>query len=313
MSATTLARRYLYYPGCSLKGTGRAYETSLLAVFRALGVELLELDDWNCCGATAYMSVDEVKAFALSGRNLALAERQGLLDEARGVQVDLIAPCSACYLVLNKTQAYMSYYPKIGQRVSQALQAAGLHYKGSLRIRHPLDVLVNDVGLDEIALKVKTPLKGLKVAPYYGCQIVRPFATFDDRHNPVTMDRLLGAVGAEVVDYPLKTSCCGGSLTGNLPKVGVPLVHALLDEARKRGADVVATVCPLCQFNLDAFQERDSGRRTNDHFAPAASHQLPVVYFTQLLGLALGIPARELGLQANIVPAEPVLAKRGVL
>lgn len=349
--------KYLYYPGCSLKGTGKAYETSLLAVFRALEIELQELPDWNCCGATAYMSVDEIKAFALAGRNLALAERTGngrkTKDEGRrttddppttgdpaagdepapgthhrqlilngpwppaaewqpaagkpgSTYVDLIAPCSACYLVLNKAQRFMNWYPEVGSQVNKALGAIGMEYHGNVRIRHPLDVLVNDIGLDTIASRITTPLKGLKVAPYYGCQIVRPFATFDDRHNPVTMDRLLAVTGADVVDYPLKTRCCGGSLTGTMPDVGVALVHTLLQEASKREADVIATVCPLCQFNLDGYQ--DKVKRMYEREAV----KMPVVYFTQLLGLALGIPAKELDLQRGIVPAAPILAERGL-
>jgi heterodisulfide reductase subunit B len=292
-------RKYLYYPGCSLKGTGKAYETSLLAVFRALEVELQELADWNCCGATAYMSVDEIKAFALAGRNLALAE-------ADHQDADLIAPCSACYLVLNKAQRYMREYRDIGSQVNGALGVIGMEYRGTVRIRHPLDVLVNDIGLEAIAPKITSPLKGLKVAPYYGCQIVRPYSTFDDRHNPVTMDKLLAAAGAEVVDYPFKTRCCGGSLTGTMPDVGVALVHALLKEASNRDADLIATACPLCQFNLDGYQ--DKAKRMYEREAVS----MPVVYFTQLLGLALGIPAKELDLHRSIVPAAPILAERGV-
>ncbi len=135
----------------------------------------------------------------------------------------------------------------------------GLRYSGNTPVRHPLDVLINDVGLEAIKQKVRKPLKGLKVAPYYGCQIVRPYATFDDQYNPTTMDRLLEALGATVVRYPLKTKCCGGSLTGTLPEAGHPLVYILLKEAKKRGADCLATVCPLCQFNLDAYHAQVDG------------------------------------------------------
>jgi len=285
--------KYAYYPGCSLKGTGRSYEESLLPVFKALGAELNELKDWNCCGATAYMSVDEGKAAALVGRNLALAEMQG---------GDLVAPCAACYLTLTKTQKRMEEYPEVHGNVTRGLTASGLKYEGKVKVRHPLDVLINDIGLEAIAKKVVKPLKGLKVAPYYGCQIVRPYATFDSQDNPVTMDKLLKVVGADVVDYPLKTKCCGGSLTGTMPEVGVSLVHGLLHEARRRGADIIATVCPLCQFNLDAFQDQASKKYEKSN--------MPVVYLTQLLGLAMGISVKELGLHRGIVPVEPVLAQR---
>ena len=237
--------KYSYFPGCSLKGLGRAYEESLLPVMRHLGIELQELEDWNCCGATAYMAIDETKTCVLAARNLALAEKVG--------KQQLLAPCSACYLVLNKTKHYFHEYPVMRQAVDRALAAANLTYSGDTPVRHPLDALINDIGLEAIKQKVTQPLKGLKVAPYYGCQIVRPYATFDDQYNPVTMDRLLEALGATVVKYPLKTKCCGGSLTGTVPEAGTRLVYILLKEAAKRGADCIATVCPLCQFNLDAY------------------------------------------------------------
>ncbi|MBZ5707228.1 MAG: CoB--CoM heterodisulfide reductase iron-sulfur subunit B family protein [Acidobacteriia bacterium] len=286
--------KYTYYPGCSLRGTGRAYEESLLAVFRALDIELQELEDWNCCGATTYLSVDELTSYALAARNLALAERE---------HRDVIAPCAACYLVLNKTQRYMHDYPDIKLVVTRALAAIGLTCEDNVRVRHPLDILLHEVGLKAIAEKVKTPLKGLKVAPYYGCQIVRPYATFDDQHNPTSMDRLLEACGAKIVYYPLKTRCCGGSQKGTLPEIGLDLIHYLLSEAQKNGAEVIATVCPLCQFNLECFQ-----KEAGNH--PPIS--MPVLYFTQLMALALGASANTIGLQRSLVPIAPVLAKKEI-
>ncbi len=282
--------KFSYFPGCSLKGTGRAYEESLLAVCRVLGIELVELEDWNCCGATAYMSVDERKAFVLASRNLALAEQVG--------RHQLMAPCSACYLVLNKTQKYIQESEQIAQTVHRALKAADLKLTSDVKVRHPLDVFVNDVGLDAIKRLVKTPLKGLKVAPYYGCQIVRPYSTFDSQHNPITLDRLMEAVGAEVVHYPLKTKCCGGSLTGTLPQAGLGLVHVLLSEAIRRKANVIATVCPLCQFNLDAYHDQ-----VEKQWGAA---RIPTLYFTQLLGLAFGLSPEELGLQRHFIPMQPL-------
>ena len=278
--------KYSYFPGCSLKGTGRAYEESLLPVMKHLGVELAELPDWNCCGATAYMAVDEAKACVTASRNLALAEKAGPFQ--------LLAPCSACYLVLNKTQHYIQDYPQMKQAVDRALAAVDLKYSGRTPVRHPLDVLIHDVGLEAIKQKVTQPLKGLKIAPYYGCQIVRPYATFDDQANPTTMDRLFEALGATVVRFPLKTKCCGGSLTGTLPEAGLRLAYIILKEAKKRGANVIATVCPLCQFNLDGYHDQIESR-----WEPV---RIPTVYFSQLMGLAFGLPANALGLQRGFVP-----------
>jgi heterodisulfide reductase subunit B len=290
--------KYSYFPGCSLKGTGRAYEESLLPVLRALGVELEELDDWNCCGATAYMAVDEVKACVMASRNLAIAEKAG--------HKELLAPCSACYLVLNKTKHYLHESPVVEAVVQKALHQANLTYSGNTPVRHPLDVLVNNVGIDAIKKRVTQPLKGLKVAPYYGCQIVRPYATFDDQYNPTTMDRLLEAIGCTMVTYPLKTRCCGGSLTGTLPEPGLLCSYILLKEAITRGADVIATVCPLCQFNLDCYRDKMVSKwgnetipdpRNKDARVPVGPYlDIPVVFFTQLIGLAFGLSEKELGL-----------------
>ncbi len=280
--------KFAYFPGCSLRGTGRAYEESLLPVLAHLGVELEELDDWNCCGATAYMSIDETSAAVLATRNLALAERSG--------DRPLLAPCSACYLVLNKAKHYFHEYPEMASRVSRALATGGLSYGGNTPVRHPLDVLLNDVGLDAIRQKVTRPLSGLQVACYYGCQIVRPYATFDDGVDPTAMDRLMLALGATPVRWPLKTKCCGGSLTGTIPEAGLRLVYILCKEAIKRGAQAIATVCPLCQFNLDAYH-RDIQRRWEDV-------RIPTVYFSQLMGLAFGLPAEKLGLQRGFIPLQ---------
>jgi heterodisulfide reductase subunit B len=290
--------KLLYYPGCSLKCSGRAFEESLLPVFEALGVDLEELADWNCCGATAYSSVDERDAYALALRNLAIAEKSRPAGDG---DPDLVAPCAACYMVLTKAQHYTKEYPEFGQEVSKRLADAGLPYQGRARVRHPLDVLVNQVGLPKIRSLVRRPLTGLKVASYYGCQLVRPYALFDDQDNPTTMDRLMVALGAESVAWPLKTRCCGGSLMGTITVVGARLSHLLIQEALNRGADILATACPLCQFNLECEQKQrdwsDEGRGT-----------LPIAFFTQLLGYALGIPERKLGFQRLLVPLEPALA-----
>lgn len=282
---------YLYYPGCSLKSTGRGYEESMLAVFAALNIPLEELEDWNCCGATAYMSISELKAFALSARNFAIAEKQA----GGSTEIDMVVPCAACYLGLNKARLYLDEHPDIREVVAGALKEAGLTYRGKVRVRHPLDILTNDFGLSKLTEQIKRPLEGLKVACYYGCQIVRPFAEFDDQHNPQSMDKLMKALGAQVIDWPLKTRCCSGSLTGTVQEVGLRLSYLLLKEAHKRGADVVATACPLCQFNLECYQPK-----INKLFGDNLN--LPVAYFTQIMGLALGLPAKNLGMNRLFIP-----------
>jgi heterodisulfide reductase subunit B len=281
--------RYVYYPGCSLEAAGRPYDESVRAVFARLGIAVDELAGWNCCGGSTYLSVDEGRAFALAARNLCLAE-QGRSDD-----VHMVAPCSACYLFHLKTQAGLQAHDERARIVSEALAAEGYRYAGRVRVRHPLDVLRNDAGLERVGEAVTRPLHGLKVACYYGCQVVRPWSLFDDPREPASMDDLLRAAGAEPVTWPLKTRCCGGSLTGTVEEAGLRLGHILLREARRRGAEVVATACPLCQFNLECYQgrmERRFGERVT----------MPVVYFTQLLGRAMGIPDRSLGLHRHIGP-----------
>jgi len=292
---------YWYYPGCSLKSNGKPYEESLLAVFRELDTPIWELDDWNCCGATSYMSVDETQAFSLAARNLALAERAARQAPEKGPP-RLLAPCSACFLVLTKTQRYVAQHGDLARRVHAGLQAIDLEYQGVVQVRHPLDVFVNDMGLRRIAKAVKRRLNGLKVACYYGCQVVRPFATFDSAHDPTTMDRLVEVLGAKPVRWPLKTRCCGGALTGTIPDVGLRLSEILLRDAAQRGAEMIITVCPLCQFNLECYQQK-IGRAFRD------STPLPVLYLTQLMGKAFGISDADLGIRRLFVSPEPAFAR----
>jgi heterodisulfide reductase subunit B len=288
---------YLYYPGCSLESAGKPYDESLRAVFRTLGLGLKELDDWNCCGATMYMSVDETVSLAISARNLALAQKDG--------NRELVAPCSACYTVLLKTNRFLRESPQLKKKVDRILGKAGLQYDLKVTIRHPLDVLVNDIGIEAVALAAKRSLEGVTFAPYYGCQIVRPERGFDDREFPSSMDRLFERLGAKSAYFPLKTRCCGGMLMVTFPRVCLQLVKDLLECAAENDAHCIVTTCPLCQVNVEAYQDR-----VNKAFG--TSYEIPVLFFTQLLGLALGCSEKELGLQRSLIalkaPLSPLLA-----
>ncbi len=295
--------KYLYYPGCSLKSTGKPYEESILSIFDALGVEVEELRDWNCCGATAYMAVDELKSFSLCARNLALAVRQNGSGEG---PVHIITPCSACYSLLLKTQHYIEENPVVERVVKAALKEVGYESERlseKVRIRHPLDVLVNDIGIERIKQKVNRPLKGLKVACYYGCLLVRPYATFDSPYNPNSMDRLVQALGAEPVEWALKTRCCGGTLTGTIQGVGLRLSYLLLKEASRKGGDLLLTACPLCQFDLECFQD-DMNKQFRNQV------HLPVAYFSQLMGKAFYLSDSEVGAQRLFIPIKLEAAAR---
>jgi heterodisulfide reductase subunit B2 len=294
--------KYLFYPGCSLQRSARPYLDSLLAIRDDLDLQLEEVQDWNCCGATEYVSIHRLAAYALVGRNLSLAAQQ--VDGAD----TLVAACSACYLNLAKTDAYMRQDDELNGRINEALAAGGLHYNpGSVIVRHLLDVVYNDVGLEAVRARVVKPLTGLRVAPYYGCMIVRPDpdGRYDSAEYPKSMDRLLAALGAEVVDYPLKTHCCGGHMAQISPPVAYELIRRLVQAADQYDADVMVTLCPMCQLNLDAYQAD-----VNRHFK--TQYQMPILYFTQLMGLAFGHDPALLGLGKEFVSARQALARIGL-
>ena len=286
--------RYLYYPGCSAEATGKAYDISTRSSMAKLGVELVELDDWNCCGATSYFSVRELESFAIAARNMALAQEQG--DE------DLVAICNACYTTLSKTNRYMNESDEVFKAVNGALGAVGRSYDGQKNVRHIMDVLINDVGLDAIADKVERRLTGLKVAPYYGCQYSRPMGTFDDPEFPTTMDAFFKTLGAEVVtDYAAKVKCCGGMMMLTKEEGALRMCHELLKSAADKGADVIVAACPLCEMNLEAYQPKVNAMFGTDF-------NIPVMYFTQLAGLAFGVEPAKLAIDKQVVPCDDVLA-----
>ncbi len=281
---------YAYYPGCSLEATGRKYGLSTEAVFKALGAELVEIEDWNCCGATSYISMNKLTAYSLTARNLAYAERMGL---------DVCAPCSSCFTILSKVNRHMRWGEEHKAQINEVLAAANLSYSAGLEVLHPLGILVDFYGIERIQERVICRLDGLKVAPYYGCQIVRPQGRFDDREDPQQLDNLFNALGAEVVPFPVKVRCCGGMLMTSYEEVALKLNRDILSAAQFAGADVIITTCPLCQINLEAYQERINK-------VHGTEFRIPVVYFTQLLGLALGLSPEELKLDEMVVPLPSV-------
>lgn len=277
-------KSYSYFPGCSLKAMSNAYDTSTRRVAELFDIRLEELEDWNCCGATGYMSVNELLSFAISARNLALAEKAGL---------DVVAPCSACFAVLNKTEVYLKENSDLKAKVDKCLDAAKLSYSGGIRVRHLLDIFVNDIGYEAIRSKMKRILHGLRFAPYYGCQIVRPKNTFDHHESPTSLDELLKQLGARVVDYPLKVKCCGASLIASDERAALELVDKLLSCAAEKEADAVVTTCPMCHMNLDAYQSK-----INRIFKK--NYKMPILYFTQAIGLTAGFTLKEMAIDKSI-------------
>jgi len=285
---------YSYFPGCSQTATNRAYDVSARKIAEVLGIEMLEIDDWNCCGATAYLPIREKRSFVLSARNLAIAEKEGR---------QLATICNACYVVLRKTNKYMAANPELRDEVRHALQAGGMDYSGSIRVRHFLDILVNDLGEEPIKRHVQRDLSGLNVACYCGCQLTRPFDDLDDPEFPEIMNRLVRWLGAEVVPFSMSTKCCGGLAMTTNSETGQMLTGKILKVAKAQGADCIVTCCPLCQINLEAYQEKVGE-------AVEADCSIPVLYFTQLVGTAFGLGSKELALKDSLTPVETLLAQK---
>ncbi|UCF77796.1 MAG: CoB--CoM heterodisulfide reductase iron-sulfur subunit B family protein [Candidatus Eiseniibacteriota bacterium] len=276
----------LYYPGCSQKGTSRSYEESLFAISSKLGVSLHELEDWNCCGTTSVVAVNKVLSLALAARNLALAEPEGL---------PLVTPCPSCWLSLTRANRVIKEGGPLAEKVRVALAAGGLSYNGGTVIRHLMEFMVNEIGLERIGQCVSTHLTGLRVAPYYGCQVVRPYAGEDDPYDPQNLEKLIDATGALPVSFELKTACCGGAMMATRKDIGRQMSDKILQGARTVEADLVVTPCPLCQLNLE-LAEYKNGRW------PWEEAELPVLNLTQFLGLAMDVSPEKLALSRSIVP-----------
>ena len=282
--------KYAYYPGCSLQSTAREYDLSVRAVCSSLGIELTELADWSCCGASSGHSTNRWLAHALAGRNLALAERAGL---------DIAVACPACYVRLRTTSKEMKDNP---QQLDELANLLDMPYEVKYGTRHLLDIIFNDVGLEELKKRVVKPLKALKLACYYGCYLVRPpdVVAFDDPENPVSMDMLLDALGAEVRDWSGKVDCCGGSLSLSKREIASRLVAEIIEMAQRAGAQAIVTACPLCHSNLEMRQ------------AAGKQNRLPIFYFTELIGLAIGITEARSWFKKHMISPLNLLASQGL-
>jgi heterodisulfide reductase subunit B2 len=286
--------RYVFFPGCSLDSTAKDYYLSTLAVARALKLDLPELPDWTCCGSTPAHQSSELLSLALPAKNLLAASGN-----------TVAVACAACYSRLKTANHRITSDVGVRGEVTDAL---GADYDGSTPVKHLLEIMRDDLGFAAVAKRVTKPLKGLRVAAYYGCLLVRPpeVTRFDDPENPRVLDDVLEAAGAETVDWPHKTECCGASYSITNPEIVWLLSREVLAMASDAGADCIATACPLCQLNLD-MRQRDIEARYGERFG------LPVLYFTQLLGIAFGLAPSELGLRRLMVDARPLLAKKGLL
>ncbi|MEE9115285.1 MAG: CoB--CoM heterodisulfide reductase iron-sulfur subunit B family protein [Thermoplasmata archaeon] len=268
------ALSYVYYPGCSLHATAKEYDISSQSACRALGIKLEEIKGWNCCGATALPSLDYDTFIELNTKNLQLAAKQG---------TSVVTPCNECFKNLKDTKKMLASKGKAP----------------NVGVRHLFQAIYEDVGMENLAKAVKRPLKDLKVVSYYGCLLTRTDPEFDDIERPVKLDEMAEVLGATVIKFPGKMWCCGGPVYLTEKKIALNVTKRILDMAKSLGADVIQVICPLCSMMLDVYQDQVEGEPVN----------IPILYFTQMIGLALGLKSDDLGLDLNIVSTKPLLKK----
>jgi heterodisulfide reductase subunit B len=289
--------KYAYYPGCSLHSTAKDYDMSAKAICRALDIDLLEIPDWVCCGASSGHMTSQLLSVALPVRDLIAAREMGL---------DTAVCCAACYSRLRTANETMG--SRESELTAQVDQVVGSSYRGESEVKHLLEIVTAEYGLDALQEQVSADLSDLRVAAYYGCLLVRPpeVVAFDDPENPTCMDKLVEALGAQAVDWPYKIECCGAGLSLTRTDVVLKLCRDIYQAATDRGAECLLVACPLCQANLDVRQAQVNKRYKTDY-------NLPVMYFTQLTGLALGIPPKELGLSKLMVSADKLLKAKALI
>jgi heterodisulfide reductase subunit B len=281
---------YAYYPGCTLHSTAKEYDVSARVVCKQLGIELQELDGWTCCGASSAHTTNETLAITLPARDLRSAEAKGL---------PLAVACAMCFNRLKHTAHALADKEKLDS--INKLIGDGLH--NTTEVVHLLQILYDR----RKSIPINRPLKGLKVASYYGCLLVRPqeITHFDDPENPQMMDKLMTTLGAQPLEWDFKTACCGASLPLSRRDIVVKLSYRILLQAKQLGADCVAVACPMCQMNLDAYQNemvKQYGKKI----------EMPILYFTQLAGLAMGLSPKELDLDKHFTDPMPMLKNKGL-
>lgn len=289
--------KYAYFPGCSLHSTAKEYDLSTKAVAQALGIELIEIPDWVCCGATPAHITMHLLSLALPVKNLVQAKKMD--------SYEVVTCCAACFNRLKIANKFMETDPEHRAKVEKIV---GEQYKGEVKVRHFLDVLVNEFGLNNLDKRLTKKLNGLKVACYYGCLLTRPpeVTELDDLEEPHLIDDIMKVIGVEPVQWPYKTECCGASFSLTKTDIVLKLSGDILQMAYDDGAQAIVLACPLCQSNLDLRQAMIN-KKYKKNF------NMPIIYFTQLVGLALGVEPKRLGFEKHIVNPLPLLKEKGIL
>jgi heterodisulfide reductase subunit B len=287
---------YLYFPGCTLYTKAKNFDQTARNCSHLLGFELKELPNWTCCGAAFPLATDNLMALLAPSRILASAREEGTV---------LTTLCSVCFNVIKRTNRLLQGDEDKRETINHFIEK---NYQGDLRVLHYLEILKQDIGLPQLKERVRKSLDGLKTAAYYGCMLLRPFEEmeFDDKEKPTLFEEFLEALGAKAVDYPYKIECCGSFQSVGSPDVATECALKILTSAIKHGAEVVVSTCPMCTFNID-HKQSDIRQKCLD-FKP-----IPVLYFTQLLGIAMGLDAQTLGFEQNAVDPLPLLKQKGLL
>ena len=288
-------KSYSFYPGCSSQKAASAsnYQVSVNSMCDVLDIELNEIPDWNCCSASiGYAAGGELPRLALSARNMALSE------QAHPGQ-DIVATCAACWLATRETQERLHNDGDLMKETNEALATAGLKVKADKKVRHMVEVLIEDFGYDELGKHVKKPLEGMKIAGYVGCQTNRPFGIDGESfENPKYLDKLVEAMGAESCEnYEKKVSCCGGALAFSEPEKSQALIKDIIESAYDNGADMIVTPCPVCQMNVEVYQDQINSKY-------GTKFKMPTVYYSALMSVAYGKSGKEAGLDGQIIPAK---------
>jgi len=290
--------KLLYYPGCTLKTSAKNLERSAFAIMEALGHEMVEMEDWNCCGVVASLTDDDLMHHLAPLRSLIHVEDAG---ENRVVTL-----CDMCCNTLKQTNLRVKEIPDDLETLNLFMDREN-DYKGTVEVLHFLEFLRDEVGFDVIKKKVKHPLKGMKIMPYYGCMLLRPReVAIDDAEEPTILDDLLSALGAEVVDNPFKIECCGSYHTVENKEMVSKRAHRITNFATERDSDAMVLSCPLCKFNID-----ERGKEAEKMFK--GYKQIPVYYYTQLIAIALGLDPKVCGFEEHVVDPLLLLKKKGVI
>ena len=290
-------KKVTYFPGCSAHGTSEEFDLTVKMVMKTLDVEMEEIPDWNCCGATSAHTMNESLAYALPLRNLVLAEK--LSNDTMTI------PCASCYQRLKATKVHMDEDPELAKKINTAVVGEG-SYEGRVAVKSMLQYCYEDIGLEAIREKVTSPVSGMKLACYYGCLLTRPKAItrFDSPEYPMSMDKIVEALGAKAMPFDFKTECCGASFSISDTDVVLQLSGKILEMAKESGAHAIVVACPLCQSNLD-MRQHDIEKKYK------VKYDLPVFYLTQLMAMAFGFPKEKMMFAKHIVPVDSALAHIG--